>query len=651
MLTARAWWFLCISLLVLLLGLGIGSSALTLVPLTLILWFGAEWLLFAVRLSLGVRQLRVVREIYDERGAVATLWAGRTFEVGLRLEAAGPLRLPYVALADRPAYTVSYIDGSLTADGAVGGADGLEIRYRIRCRGPGAARFEGVAVQVADFQGFFYHAAFVPGVVVYRVLPVLTEGGKPTPTLKRDNLLPPPGVHRLRRTGSASELLDLRDYLPGDPPKTIAWKVSARRDRLVTKVFETEAPVRCTLFVDASNSVRVPSVHGSALGRLVEIAAAALQANSEVRDLTGLCLFDDYDSKMFRPDRTPAHVTRLLQTLAAAAALAPAVAGVDPDKLIPLAYAFARQVYPQLMRPAVNDIPFWQEWFDSAPGYTRRKFSLINYLYRCKRAFAYAALWVLPPALLIGDGLVAWGALTWFRPSFGRLMLDLFIFDLGAAFAVFAAVILFLIVTDRHRRLARYRKHIAALLSVRYGLAPGGLSALLEDDDAFALLTQRFLGDHQVPYTLPLYDRNGRYLFAAPAKIGILASALLRAVGRGRDNELFVLLADLLELDGALEPLLKAVRVAVGRHHQVMLVVPWPSGMRPPAEEPAEEEWNDRLPIVLGRAATRRFHHAYYRVRRTFARLGVQVICAIHEEPAALILQRMNRLRAVGRGR
>jgi uncharacterized protein (DUF58 family) len=652
MLTARAWWFLCISLLVLLLGLGIGSSALTLVPLTLMLWFGGEWLLFAVRIPLAVRRLRVLREVYDERGVVATLWAGRTFEVGLRLEGIGPLRLPYVALADRPAFAVAYLNGPLTADGAAGGADGLEIRYRIRCRGPGLARFEGAAVQVADFQGFFYHVAFIPSVVLYRVLPVLVENGNPTPTLKRDNQLPPPGVHRLRRPGSASELLDLRDYLPGDPPKTIAWKVSARRDRLITKVFESEAPVRCTLFVDASNSVRVPSIHGSALGRLVEIAAAALQANSDVRDLTGLCLFDEYDSKMVRPDRSPVHVTRMLQTLADAAALAPAAAGVDPDLLIPLAYAFARRVYPQLMRPAVNDMPFWQEWFDSTPGYTRRKFSLINYLFRRKRTIAYAAIWTLPPALLLGDGLATWAALTWFAPTLWQLFLVILVFDAAVAVAIFAAVILFLIVTDRHRRLARYRKLVAALLSVRYGLAPGGLSALLEDDDAFALLTQRFLGEHHVPYTLPLYDRIGRYLFAAPKKVGVLASALLRAVGRGRDNELFVLLADLLELDDALDPLLKAVRVAVGRHHQVMLIVPWPSDMRPPSEEPEEEEeWTGRLPVVLGRAATRRFHRAYYRIRRTFARLGVQVVCAVGEEPVALILQRMNRLRAAGRRR
>src|SRR5207302_354096 len=69
----------------------------------------------------------------------------------------------------------------------------------------------------------------------------------------------PPGMHRLYRPGSGSELLDLRDYQPGDPPRTIAWKVSARRDKLITKELEREVPVRCTLLLDTSRSVLVPA--------------------------------------------------------------------------------------------------------------------------------------------------------------------------------------------------------------------------------------------------------------------------------------------------------------------------------------------------------------------------------------------------------
>src|SRR5205814_392045 len=101
-------------------------------------------------------------------------------------------------------------------------------------------------------------------------------------------------------------------------------------------------------------------------------------------------------------------------------------------------------------------------------------------------------------------------------------------------------------------------------------------------DGRFAEALQTFLADHHVPYPVRLYDPDGRYLFASPGKVNVLAAALLRSIGRGRDNELFVLLADLFELDDQLDPLLKAVRVARARHHQVIVVCPWLPGIPPP---------------------------------------------------------------------
>jgi hypothetical protein len=212
---------------------------------------------------------------------------------------------------------------------------------------------------------------------------------------------------------------------------------------------------------------------------------------------------------------------------------------------------------------------------------------------------------------------------------------------------------------------------MAALLSVRYGLAPGGLALLLEDEERFAGYLQRFLTDHHVPHPLPLYDREGRYLFAAPAKGDVLAAALLRAVGKGHDNELFVLLADLLELPDQLGPLLRAVKVALARHHRVMLVCPWPPGVPAPAEggdgdrppgretpagwvEPLLEGSTSPGPAVglhlaLHQTTTERFHRAFQRLRRTFGGLGVPVVCAQSGDPARLILERLDLLRELRR--
>jgi uncharacterized protein (DUF58 family) len=665
MLTARAWWFLLPALGML--GVGIGGHFLpvTLVGLTLVLWFGCEWLVFTVRSLNVARQARVHREVGDERGPVTTLWAGRTFEVRVGLHLAGLRRLPHAAITDLIPYGVEHEQGSCFADGEVRYNRPLELTYRIRCTRAGLVRFEGLRVQLADLQGFFYHVAFVRAPVVLRVLPMLAGQRGQHGGVKRYNLLPPPGTHRLRQAGSGSELLDLRDYIPGDPPKTIAWKISARRDRLITKEFESEVPCRCTLFVDTSNSVRLsalaqqPPASGEGrqlladsrkpMDRLIEIASSVLQANASIRDLTGVCLFDEQTVTMIRPERKPTHVTRVLQLLADAAALAPRAARIDPDSLLPLAYSFAQEVYPDALRPEVNALPGWLNWLIAFPRYSRRRRTWREWLYRHKRRMFF----LLPPLLSLTAYL--------FPALAGLVVAAVFLLPVpvvvGVALVFLLPVLipsllylLILLVNRRLQRVARWRKRLAALLAVRHGLGPGGLESLLEDDDCFALHLQRFLAEHQVPYSLPLYDPAGRYLHAAPEKVSVLADALLQAVGRAHDNELFVLLADLLEVE-VLEPLLAAVAVALSQHHQVILVCPWPPGLPLPAEEPVLEppEAEMALRPLVYRVTTQRFHTAYQRIRRAFARLGVPVACAAGDEPVPLILNRLNRLRTLGR--
>ncbi len=683
MLTTRGWWFLVVSLLMLALGLFVGLVPLIPLGLTLLLWFAGVGLLFYTRARLTVRRLRVVRTLSDDRGPVDTLWAGRSFGVRVELRLGGLLGLSHVAIADRVPFTAVLLEGETEAAGPVAPGNPLRLTYRIRPPAPGRARFEGLRLRLADLQGFFYFETFVSAVVEYRVLPVLADAGGRPAARKRHNLLPPPGIHRLRRPGSGSELLDLRDYLPGDPPKTIAWKVSARRDRLMTKEFETEVPIRCTLFVDTSNSVRVGTSGQNALSRLVEITAAVTQANTGSRDLTGLCLFDERQVQIVRPARTPRHMVQVLHLLADAAGLVPTTGKVRVRELLPLAYAFAREVYPHLLRRELNHFPFLLRWFGTRPAWLMRRPSLADRAHRFLLLAGgglgllslVAAIPVAIPAMcsllvclifaIMGEGASSGLALGWsLGMAFVELMIPptivLALTGVAVVTGLLASVFLLpffgwqIVLPGRQRNEVR-RKKLAALLSVRHGLAPGGLEALLEDDEQMALHLQRFLAEHQVPYRLPLYDWHGRYLFAAPDKVDVLARALLQSVGKGHDNELFVLLADLVELSDRLEPLVRAVRVALARHHQVMIVCPWPPGLPTPQ---AVEETSAVLPPaeagivpMLRRTTAERFHRAFAGLRQTFARLGVPVISAAHEESVPLILDRMDRLRLIGRRR
>ena len=257
MLTTRAWWFLLIDFSLLALGVFDQRRTLALIGFTLLLWFLAEWLAFVMRAVFAVPSLEVTRQIGDARGKVDALWAGHVFAVRVHIRLGSAQGLPYVELMDAAPLGVELTHGKTSRSGSIASGESVDLEYSIRCAGAGRVRFEGLRVRLCDLQGFFFHETFVAMPLSYRVLPPLADARGHRPSVKRDNLLPPPGVHRHLWAGSGSELLDLRDYLPGDPPKTIAWKVSARRDRLITKEFESEVPLRCTFFVDSGHGVRL----------------------------------------------------------------------------------------------------------------------------------------------------------------------------------------------------------------------------------------------------------------------------------------------------------------------------------------------------------------------------------------------------------
>src|SRR4029079_8717098 len=92
----------------------------------------------------------------------------------------------------------------------------------------------------------------------------------------------------------------------------------------------------------------------------------------------------------------------------------------------------------------------------------------------------------------------------------------------------------------------------------------------------------RWFNDHRVALPMMLYDDRGRYLFRAAGKIATLARALTDSIARAKDNELFVLLADLLDVDADRGPLLRAVKAARARHHEVQLICPGRTGVAVP---------------------------------------------------------------------
>lgn len=97
------------------------------------------------------------------------------------------------------------------------------------------------------------------------------------------------GRHRSPRLGHAVEFAEHRQYVPGEDPRYLDWKVLAKHDRLVIKHFEHQTSLRAHLVVDASASMGYR--HGSAMSKLQyasHVAAALAYLMQRQHDAAGL---------------------------------------------------------------------------------------------------------------------------------------------------------------------------------------------------------------------------------------------------------------------------------------------------------------------------------------------------------------------------
>lgn len=684
MITPRGWWFLVVVVFVLLIGafaIPYYSVVPALLGITLLTWFVFEWVVFQVRTNTAVSRLSASRQVLQGGREVPMVWAGLAFEVHVVVENNGLVVVPFAVLEDRAAVATERVAGISRLFAVLRPGEPVEINYTLKAPSPGILRFEGVSVRVADLHGFFYRRVFLRDPVEYLILPPLTDDEGRQRATKQFNTLPPPGIHRLRRPGSGSELLELRDYRPGDPPKMIAWKPSARRDRLITKEFENDVPVRAVLFLDTSEGVRLGPPGNTLLTRMAGVAAALAQASAGNRDLVGLTTFDESQAQPMQPARTKIHLINLMRRLAEVSSLQPGVKGVPTDALTHRAYPLAQELYPELMTKKVNTISLGRLWLpllDRKYGWIALVIIAVNLL-----LVGLFGEWRIN-ALENAGRMTRWIARDWFWP------VKLAVFTFWTSFFMFVLVYLTLAFWflhsfrgwfgERRKELTR-RKQLAALFSLQDGVGPNAIERYIHDDDAYADRVALFLQHHLLRCPVPLYDDTGRYRFRCPGKASILADALLRAIGRARDNELYVILADLAELGSELAPVVRACQVAHTRHHHVLVIVPWPADV-PSPDNPngvtlivADDEPDPRKPwdlpkrkprtmrdkaAALAAAAkqsrlmktvraslTRQYHESFRALRRELGRAGATVMRVNDGDPVQLVLDRLDRLRGL----
>jgi uncharacterized protein (DUF58 family) len=111
------------------------------------------------------------------------------------------------------------------------------------------------------------------------------------------------GVRTIRRRGAGTSFERLREYVPGDDPRRVDWKATAKRGRLITREFTVEQGQTVLLAIDAGRLMtqlagELPRFE-YALSAAFVLADVALSA----RDRVGLMIFDDEVRAFVPPGR------------------------------------------------------------------------------------------------------------------------------------------------------------------------------------------------------------------------------------------------------------------------------------------------------------------------------------------------------------
>jgi uncharacterized protein (DUF58 family) len=123
------------------------------------------------------------------------------------------------------------------------------------------------------------------------------------------------GRRIIRQRGAGTSFANLRDYAPGDDPRRIDWKATARRHRLITREFTVEQGQTIMIAIDCGRMMT--QLAGDrprfeyALASAITLADIALSMGDRV----GLIVFDSLVRSYIAPTRAPSTLAAMRDAL------------------------------------------------------------------------------------------------------------------------------------------------------------------------------------------------------------------------------------------------------------------------------------------------------------------------------------------------
>lgn len=192
--------------------------------------------------------------------------------------------------------------------------DDQTIRYSYRPTRRGAFSFGHIQVLVTIGLGFVQRKISCGTPLEVAVYPSYLSMLK-YEYLAISNTLIDSGIKKIRRIGQHSEFEKIKDYVAGDDFRTINWKATARRGKLMANLFQDERSQQVYCILDKGRVMNQPFENMTLLDHAIN--ASLVLANIAIKkyDKAGLLAFDEEQVQMLPASRKSGHMLQFQEML------------------------------------------------------------------------------------------------------------------------------------------------------------------------------------------------------------------------------------------------------------------------------------------------------------------------------------------------
>jgi uncharacterized protein (DUF58 family) len=130
-----------------------------------------------------------------------------------------------------------------------------------------------------------------------------------------NNRITEAGIKKIRRIGNHSEFDQIKDYVSGDDYRTINWKATARKERLMVNQFQDERSQQVYSLIDMGRVMQMPFEGLSLLDYSINSSLTISNIAMLKSDKAGVITFSSKVQSVLPAERKGGHLNKILQLL------------------------------------------------------------------------------------------------------------------------------------------------------------------------------------------------------------------------------------------------------------------------------------------------------------------------------------------------